>query len=82
MQFFHFVILHPVSAFIPTMSNTDYNGDLDKLVRDNTPQQLRDKLETLGQSTNGTKKAMAKRLLECSAATEVSTADEELQALR
>ena len=64
------------------MSATDYNLEIDKLVRDNTPQALRDKLEAVGLSTNGTKKVLAKRLLDHTAQAPAPNIDEELQALR
>ena len=37
------------------MSNTDYNSEVEKLVRDNNPHQLRDRLVALDHSTKGTK---------------------------
>ena len=64
------------------MSSTVSDSDVDKLARDNTTQELKDKLDNCGLSISGSKKVMARRLLEHSALTEITSVDEELQDLR
>ena len=64
------------------MSTTDHNNEIAKLIRDKTPQELQDKLEAVGLTTNGPKKVMGKRLLDHSAKASVLIQDEQQRAPR